>query len=135
MPKITYADEVDAHFGIPWINDLKYEKGELACALSGEEIDALPQERAETLSRLILDQPESEKEDPIQWGWTLPGWRRVMDNWKDTKINVVLAKQLSRPAFLCIWHRPFRKRRFVPCMYRRSEVLRMPKGTYGKHFP
>ncbi len=95
MPKITYADEVDAHFGIPWINDLKYEKGELACALSGEEIDALPQERAETLSRLILDQPESEKEDPIQWGWTLPGWRRVMDNWKDTKINVVLGGNRS----------------------------------------
>ena len=46
MPKITYADEVDAHFGIPWIPDLKYEKGELACALSSEEIDALPQERA-----------------------------------------------------------------------------------------
>ena len=95
MPKITYADEVDAHFGIPWIPDLKYEKGELACALSSEEIDALPQERAETLSRLILDQPDSEKEDPIQWGWTLPGWRRVMDNWKDTKIHVVLGGNRS----------------------------------------
>src|SRR5210317_206602 len=95
MPKITYADEVDAHFGIPWINDLKYEKGELACALSSEEIDALPQERAETLSRLILDQPESEKEDPIQWGWTLPGWRRVMSNWKDNKIHVVLGGNRS----------------------------------------
>ena len=95
MPKITYADEVDAHFGIPWIPDLKYEKGELSCALSSEEIDALPQERAETLSRLILDQPESEKEDPIQWGWTLPGWRRVMDNWKNDKIHVVLGGNRS----------------------------------------
>ena len=27
---------------------------------------------AETLTRLLLDQPTSE-EDPIQWGWTLPG--------------------------------------------------------------
>ena len=43
MPRITYADEVDAHFGIPWTDDLKYEKGELACALSEDEIDALPQ--------------------------------------------------------------------------------------------
>ena len=95
MPKITYADEVDAHFGIPWTNDLIYRKGELACALSEEEIDDLPPERAETLSRLIMDQPGSEKEDPIQWGWTLPGWRRVMKNWKDTKIHVVLGGNRS----------------------------------------
>jgi hypothetical protein len=95
MPKITYADEVDAHFGIPWINDLKYEKGELACALTEEQIDALPQERAETLSRLMLDQPGSEKEDPIQWGWTLPGWRRVMDNWKNDKIHICLGGNRS----------------------------------------
>ena len=34
-------------------------------ALSGEEIDALPQERAwRHCPCLILDQPESEKEDP-----------------------------------------------------------------------
>ncbi len=95
MPKITYADEVDAHFGIPWTNDLVYRKGELACALSEEEIDDLPPERAEALSRLIIDQPGSEKEDPIQWGWTLPGWRRVMKNWKDTKIHVVLGGNRS----------------------------------------
>jgi hypothetical protein len=90
MPKITYADEVDAHFGIPWTDDLKYVKGELACALSEEEIDALPQERAEMLSRLMIDQPQSEKEDPIEWGWTLPGWRRVMDRFNKDKIHVIL---------------------------------------------
>ena len=90
MPKITYADEIDAHFGIPWTDDLKYEKGELACALSAEEIDALPQERAEMLSRLMIDQPNSEKEDPIEWGWTLPGWRRVMDRFNKDKIHVIL---------------------------------------------
>ena len=95
MPRLTYADEVDAHFGIPWTNDLKFDKGELACALSPEQIDALPPERAEMLSRLIIDQPQSEKEDPIQWGWTLPGWRRVMDNWKDTKIHVILGGNRS----------------------------------------
>jgi hypothetical protein len=90
MPKITYADEIDAHFGIPWTDDLRYEKGELACALSEDEIDALPQERAEILSRLMIDQPNSEKEDPIKWGWTLPGWRRVMDRWDKDKIHVIL---------------------------------------------
>jgi hypothetical protein len=101
MPRITYADEVDAHFGIPWTDDLKYEKGELACALSEDEIDALPQERAETLSRLMLDQPSSEKEDPIQWGWTLPGWRRVMDRFDKDKIHVILGGNRSSKSTLC----------------------------------
>ncbi len=101
MPKITYADEVDAHFGIPWTDDLKYDKGELACALSEEEIDALPQERAEMLSRLMIDQPQSEKEDPIEWGWTLPGWRRVMDRFNKDKIHVILGGNRSSKSTLC----------------------------------
>jgi hypothetical protein len=101
MPKITYADEVDAHFGIPWTDDLKYDKGELACALSEDEIDALPQERAEILSRLMIDQPNSEKEDPIKWGWTLPGWRRVMDRWDKDKIHVILGGNRSSKSTLC----------------------------------
>ena len=80
MGKITYADEIDARFGVPWTDDFKYVKGQLECALSDEEIDRLTVQdpvRAETLTRLLLDQPNSEKEDPIEWGWTLPGWRRV----------------------------------------------------------
>jgi len=96
--KITYADEIDARFGVPWTDDFKYDRGELKCALSDEEIDRLTVQdpvRAETLTRLLLDQPNSEKEDPIEWGWTLPGWRRVMDNWKDTKIHVCLGGNRS----------------------------------------
>ena len=101
MPRITYTDEVDAHFGIPWTDDLRYEKGELACALSEEEIDALPEERAEILSRLMVDQPNSEKEDPIKWGWTLPGWRRVMDRFHKDKIHVILGGNRSSKTTLC----------------------------------
>ena len=37
MPKFTYADEIDANFGIPWTDDLRFNKGELECALSNEE--------------------------------------------------------------------------------------------------
>ena len=98
MPKITYTDEVDARFGIPWTNDLKYDKGELVCALSEEEIDRLTiedPERAETLTRLLMDQPGSEKEDPIEWGWTLPGWRRVMERFDKDKIHVILGGNRS----------------------------------------
>lgn len=101
MPRVTYADEVDAHFGIPWTDDLKFEKGELACALSEDEIDALPQARAEMLSRLMIDQPNSEKEDPIEWGWTLPGWRRVMERWDKDKIHVILGGNRSSKTTLC----------------------------------
>ena len=93
MPKITYTDEVDAKFGIPWTDDLKYDKGELVCALSPEEIDRLTIKepaRAETLTRLLMDQPGSEKEDPIEWGWTLPGWRRIMDRFDKDKIHVIM---------------------------------------------
>ena len=98
MAKITYADEIDARFGVPWTDDFKYVKGDLQCALSEEEIDKLTVEdpvRAETLTRLLLDQPTSEKEDPIEWGWTLPGWRRVMDNWDSTKIHIILGGNRS----------------------------------------
>ena len=98
MGKITYADEIDARFGVPWTDDFKYVKGELECALSDEEIDRLTVQdpvRAETLTRLLLDQPTSEKEDPIEWGWTLPGWRRVMENWDSTKIHIILGGNRS----------------------------------------
>ena len=100
----TYCDEVDPHFGIPWPDDLlKYHKGELRCALTPDEADALARddpERAETLSRLLMDQPASEKEDPISWGWTLRSWRRVMDNWKDVKVHVLLGGNRSSKSMM-----------------------------------
>ena len=39
MPqRLTYADEVDAHFGIPWTNDLKFDKGRAClCIKSGTD--------------------------------------------------------------------------------------------------
>jgi hypothetical protein len=52
-------------------------------------------ERAETLTRLLMDQPGSEKEDPIEWGWTLPGWRRVMERFSKDKIHVILGGNRS----------------------------------------
>jgi hypothetical protein len=49
----------------------------------------------------MLDQPSSEKEDPIQWGWTLPGWRRVMDRFDKDKIHVILGGNRSSKSTLC----------------------------------
>ena len=102
MPKITYTDEVDAKFGIPWTDDFKYDKGELVCALNEEEIDRLTIKhpaRAETLTRLLMDQPGSEKEDPIEWGWTLPGWRRIMERFDKDKIHVICGGNRSSKTF------------------------------------
>lgn len=96
MGKVTYADEIDPHFGIPWPRgQFKYAKGELVTALTPEEVDALSDEQTEVLTRLLMDQPTSEKKDPIEWGWTLPSWQRVMERWHDTKIHVVLGGNRS----------------------------------------
>ena len=65
----TNCDEIDPYFGVPWPDGLMtYDKGELRCALTPEEVDALARdapEQAEPVSRLLLAQPASEKEDPI----------------------------------------------------------------------
>ena len=42
-----------------------------------------------------MDQPGSEKEDPIQWGWTLPGWRRVTERFDKDKIHVIMGGNRS----------------------------------------
>ena len=63
MASITYADEIDPYFGIPWPEgQLRYDKGTLVCALSDYEVDELTERdpaQAETLTRLLLDQPKA----------------------------------------------------------------------------
>ena len=91
MPKVTYADEVIPDFGIPFpTGKLRVEKGELKLALSPEEIQATPDEELQTLFDLMEKQPILEKQDPVKYGWTLESWRRVMENWRDTKIHIIL---------------------------------------------
>ena len=98
MGKVTYADEINARFGLPWTEDLKYEKGELKCALSEEEIDRLTVQdpvRAETLTRLLLINPQARKKIPSSGDGHYPGWRRVMENWDSTKIHIILGGNRS----------------------------------------
>ena len=145
MANITYADEVDPYFGIPWPEgQLRYDKGKLVCALSDYEVDELTErdpQQAETLTRLLLDQPKAEKDDPIAWGWTLPSWRRVMETWNDTKIHVILGGNRSSKTI-------FQTRMLMhlamqipeaelrsPCTSVRKEAYRMPRSTRIKLFP
>ena len=73
MANLTYCDEIDPYFGVPWPEDmLRYNRGKLACSLSPAEVDALSDEQVVTMNNLLKNQPASEKEDPIKWGWTLP---------------------------------------------------------------
>ena len=96
MANLTYCDEIDPTFGVPWPEDmLRYNRGKLACALSPAEVDALSDEQVVTMNNLLKNQPASEKEDPIKWGWTLPSWRRVMENWKDVRVHVILGGNRS----------------------------------------
>ena len=96
MANLTYCDEIDPTFGVPWPEDmLRYNRGKLACALSPDEVDALSDEQALMMNNLLKNQPTSEKEDPIKWGWTLPSWRRVMENWKDVRVHVILGGNRS----------------------------------------
>lgn len=96
MAKVTYADEVDPYFGIPFpTGKIRVNRGELELALTPEEIAQTPDDELLRLHQLIETQPDLEYKDPIQWGWTLESWRRVMDNWKDTKIHVILGGNRS----------------------------------------
>ena len=82
---MKYADEVSAQFGIPWSSELSYERGELGSGLSPDEARAMMKknpEKGEFLMELLENQPAQEELDPIQWGFNLPSWQRVMDRWE-----------------------------------------------------
>ena len=44
---MKYADEVDARFGIPWPDELNYERGELVSGMSASEAKLLLREEPE----------------------------------------------------------------------------------------
>ena len=88
---MKYSDEVNARFGIPWSDELCYDHGELKSGLSAAEAAVLMSsnsEKAEFLLELLENQPVQEEVDPIQWGFTLPSWERVMDRWDTDKVHV-----------------------------------------------
>ena len=95
---MKYADEVGAEFGIPWMSELSYARGELCSGLSAPEAKALLSEdpaRAELLLDLLKHQPMQQEVDPIQWGFTLPSWQRVMDRWEKDKVHVIFGGNRS----------------------------------------
>ena len=95
---MIYADEIDAQFGIPWSSELSYERGALKSGLSADEAKLMlanQPEKAEFLTELLDNQPMQEEVDPIQWGFTLPSWQRVMDRWDKDKVHVIFGGNRS----------------------------------------
>ena len=95
---MKYADEVDAHFGIPWPEELGYERGELVSGMGAEAAKLLLRdepEKARFLLELLENQPAQEERDAIAWGWNLASWRRVMDRWDKDKIHVIFGGNRS----------------------------------------
>lgn len=96
MPKVTYADEIDPSFGIPFpVGKLKVNKGDLELSLTPEQIANTPDDELLQLHELIEKQPTLEKQNPVEFGWTLPSWQRVLENWKDYKIHIILGGNRS----------------------------------------
>ena len=95
---MKYADEVSAQFGIPWSTEMSYERGMLKSGLSPDEARDMMKknpEKAEFLMELLENQPAQEELDPIQWGFNLPSWQRVMDRWEKDKVHVIFGGNRS----------------------------------------
>jgi len=72
---VVYADEYQPDFGIPW-PDIDPSQ------LSDEEL------KAHVAIRLRVE--EASKVDPIQFGYILPSWRMVMNNWPKYNKHCIL---------------------------------------------
>lgn len=92
MPKITYADEIDPYFGIPFDYErFRIDKGQLKLNLSPERIASMSDVELQTVYDILEKQPGAAIQDPVTAGWTLPSWNRIMESWADTKIIVIWA--------------------------------------------
>ena len=95
---MKYADEVSAQFGIPWMEGLSYERGGLKSGLDASEAALMlanEPKKAKLLMEVLENQASQEEEDPIQWGFSLPSWQRVMDRWDKDKVHVIFGGNRS----------------------------------------
>ena len=95
---MKYADEVSAECGLPWMPELSYERGELGSGMTSDEARLLLRDdpdRAELVVDMLENQPAQEELDPIQWGFSLPSWQRVMNRWEDDKVHVIFGGNRS----------------------------------------
>jgi hypothetical protein len=87
--KLHYADDYQPRFGLPYV-----------APATPEVIAKMPeaQLRGYLERRQMLD-AESAK-NPVGWGWTLPVWEQVFDQWKNYNVHVVLGGNQSSKTML-----------------------------------
>jgi hypothetical protein len=78
-----YADEWQPDFGQKWP---RYTR---------EQLDAMTDDEMRERLRAKLLCEQNAKIDPLQFGWTLEGWREVMECWKTHKVHCILGGNRS----------------------------------------
>ena len=106
---ILYADEVVPKVGIPFPPEFSYDHGELQPMVEEVAQKVLDEDsdRAQVLAHLMANQYALEEDDPVTWGWQLPMWQRVLDNWDKYKVHVIFGgNRSSKSTFaarLMVW--------------------------------
>ena len=86
---LAFTDEVKLDFGLPWP---RYGRRDWT-GWSDDEV------RAELSRKLVYEQ--NARVDPIQFGWTLEGWREVMDEWAKYDVHAIFGGNRSSKSVCC----------------------------------
>jgi phage terminase large subunit-like protein len=104
MAKITYADSVQPDFGIPFPDKIfRYDAGELKLKtpITEAEAEQIPREELEWRLNLLENHDKLEEENPLEYGWTLPSWRTVLENWTKYKIIIIFGGNRGGKSTFC----------------------------------
>lgn len=92
MNNRVFTDTIKPDFGLPWP---RYE-------LRGPEYYAgLTDEQVEEELRVKTSLEANAIIDPISFGWTLEGWREVMDNWQSYTTHCIFGGNRSSKSVFC----------------------------------
>jgi hypothetical protein len=95
--RVTFADQVQPQFGIPFPHEFKWANGEVGpmdreAAAKLQDTDPA---RAKVLAHLMANHTQLQRNSPVGWGWQLPMWQKVLDNWKKYKVHIIFGGNRS----------------------------------------
>ena len=104
MKKIFYTSDVRPKVGIPFPTEyFTVNRGEVISKMDESLTNKLfktDPKKAELLASLLTNQKDLESTDPLEWGWALPMWQDVLDNWEKYKIQVLFGGNRSSKSTL-----------------------------------
>ena len=95
--RLTLADRIQPSFGVPFPDELDWVNGSVN-PLDKEKAEWMMKnnpERAMALAHLVKNSTQLQRQSPVNWGWRLPMWQRVLDNWKKYKVHVIFGGNRS----------------------------------------